>query len=310
MSASVLPAFGLVHICKDDAGIALAERDIPYLQHRGFFLDTCLRQLAVLPQTFSPQSQLETRIEWRTDSAAYNFMLQTATGLNSAIVGESNILGQFKHSWLKWLNCAPASAIQKLDPVMQYLFADSASIRHQHLHGIGGQSYGPLVRKLLSPNTRSRILIVGAGDLSRSILPYLQNFQLGIWNRKPKALAEAGNARVFAPADAAIAADWATHMIISTPADADNDRRWFELADNHMTAIVHLGRRRANQGIWADIPEAVRFADLDAVFDLRNHQSTIRSLRVGYARKACQLRAAKLSFGHAEPLPAIAAQQA
>ena len=97
-----LPGFGIAHVRKDAAGFGMSERDRTYLERSGFCLDTCLRQIAILPRRSNPQTELDTRIEWRTDRSAYSFLLQTATGLNSAIAGESNILGQFKHGWARW----------------------------------------------------------------------------------------------------------------------------------------------------------------------------------------------------------------
>ena len=309
LSSSVvqLPAFGVAHVRKDAAGKGMSEHDVAWLSRSGFFLDTCLRQIAILPVTTSPQPELETDIEWLTDRAGYSFLLQTATGLNSAIAGESNILGQFKHGWARWQTARQSEMHIQLADLMTQLFADSAYVRQQHLHGIGGHSYGSLVRKMLKAPTDANILIVGAGDLSQSIRPYLANFELGIWNRTRVLQTDVGNARIFAPDEAARAAGWASHIVITAPADASNDAFWHRQLHPALTCVIHLGLRKASRGVWANLPAALRFADLDDVFGLRSSQSTIRSLKVGYARKACQLHAARIRFtGGDRYAPAIA----
>lgn len=305
-----LPGFGIAHVRKDAAGLGMSDRDMAYLERSGFFLDTCLRQIAVLPRRSNPQSELNTRIEWRTDRAAYSFLLQIATGLNSAIAGESNILGQFKHSWARRQQTRYYTANTGLDELMTQLFADSAAIRQQHLHGIGGHSYGSLVRKLLKAPADANILIVGAGDLSKSIRPYLGNYKLGIWNRTPLESFATEHARVFAPNEAALAAAWATHIVITTPADAHNDGFWHQQVHQNIASIIHLGLRKANPGVWSNLPPELDFADLDDVFGLRSSQSTIRSLKVGYARKACQLQAARIQFSDDAQCTLALAQQA
>ncbi|MEC9375330.1 MAG: hypothetical protein VYA80_03035 [Pseudomonadota bacterium] len=309
MSENILPEFCIFHFEKDETGNGLKDSDINYLKNKGFYLDTCLRQLFVIPGNFHPKFEFKENIQFLTGRSAYSFMLKTATGLNSKIVGESNILGQFKQGWINWLEKAPINTSEPLLPIMRNLFSESIEIRNQHLQGIGGQSYGSLVRKLLNPNSKSNILIVGAGDLSRSIIPFLESFHLGIWNHQPKKI-HAKKARIFNPSEALIAADWASQLVISVPPYEENDRLWFELAKKQINTIVHLGRRRANRGIWTEIDSELKFADLDTIFDLRNSQSAIRSLRVNYARKACQLRATKYIFKAREPFSSIVIQQA
>jgi len=306
---SNLQPFSVAHFLKDDAGRGLGTCDESRLRTSGFFLDTCLRQVAVIPQGNAIQPANDNKVEWFHDREAYSFLLQTASGLNSAIPGETNILGQFKHGWNQWRDSAHLPDREALAPLLRHLFADSAEIRRLHLQGIGGHSYGSLLRKMLDVDADARILIIGAGELAQSLLPYLRNHDLAIWNRRrPQPPA---NTRMFLPQHADLAARWATHMVFTTPADPVNDRRWQQLAASGQYAIVHLGCRRARRGIWSVLPAGSRFADLDDLFDLRRRQSSVRSLRVGYARKACQWRAARKTFAHeAVYLPELIAQQA
>jgi hypothetical protein len=315
MHRSDFPALSVAHFLKDACGQGLPAQDAAWLKAQGFFLDTCLRQIVIAPHTVSPPTWARGGIEWFYGNDAYSFLLQTACGLNSAIPGESNILGQIKSAWTDWTQTELRPDAIRLEPLMQSLFSNCAVIRQQHLQGIGGSSYGSLLRKFLNPTTNGRILIVGAGKLAQSLLPFLSNYDVSIWNRTKPTHDLPANIKLFTPAAASNAAAWADYIIITTPADATNDKRWHTLINTRSQKTVHLGCRRANRGIWTSLgettSEAKQFADLDDLFDLRRQQSVTRSLRVNHARRACQLSAIDLTFGsqHEQP-PDLIAQRA
>jgi hypothetical protein len=98
---------------------------------------------------------------------------------------------------------------------------------------------------------------------------------------------------MFAPGEGAVAAQWAHHVILTTPADPVNDERW----DTWLRAslpqnILHLGRRRECGPIGP--PRAVYY-DLDDLFELRRSQDNIRSLQIERARLACEEAARQLT---------------
>jgi hypothetical protein len=309
MPIPILEPFSIAHRLKDDSGRGMLASDAARVRTAGCFVDTCQRQLVIVPRTNADRAHTQASLEWRHDHDAYAFLLQTACGLNSPIPGETNVLGQIKRAWTDWQESAGRRERQSLAPLMRRLFDDSAAIRNEHLHGIGGHSYGSLLRKLLQPRRDDRVLIVGAGALAQSLLPYLRNATLGIWNRN--AIDALDGAHIFAPADAARAAVWANRIVLTTPADPENDGRWFTHVVHGQQNLVHLGCRRASRGIWARLPAGRRFADLDDLFDLRSRQSSVRSLRVGYARKACTALAQRLCFADAdERTPQLLARRA
>ena len=183
----------VVHRRKDDEGRGLNEQQLARLNRHGLLLDTCQRQL-LISDNLGALNELQNKAlfdDARPDiyrgTAAYSFLLQTATGLNSLIAGESNILGQFRQAWHKWRDSNAPSAVTPLHIAMQNLLADSRTIRHQYLQGIGGNSYGSLVRKLLEPDPAAQVLFVGTGRLTRSMLPLFSLCSTAVWNHRPSA---------------------------------------------------------------------------------------------------------------------------
>ena len=134
----------VLHRPKDAAGHGMVMAHQEQLSRHGFFLDTCLRQLAVMDAAHAPEylaTRLcvdDARLESYRGLHAYSFLLQTATGLNSSIPGETNILGQFKAAWSRWRELTATEQVCRLHTSMHRLFADSSQIRREHLQGIGG----------------------------------------------------------------------------------------------------------------------------------------------------------------------------
>jgi hypothetical protein len=265
-----------------------------------FVLDTCLRRCVVTlgehPALAAPQCF--------AGRHAYQFLLEVATGLRSAIPGETNVFGQLRRAALDPV--ARAAMTPDLALLIERLIADTRAIRAEHLDGIGGASYGTLVRRLLRPAPGTAVLLIGAGNLARSLLPFLRHCRLGICSRSPPGADFAPADRRFAASEAATAAAWAAQVILTTPADDAHDRRWSAcLDDGKPRPLVHLGRRRHEPVSW---PGNVRAYDLDDVFDLRRTQDNIRSLQIERARQACHERALRLAAAATPAAATVAAR--
>src|SRR2546429_2677439 len=77
---------------------------------------------------------------------AYRFLLEVICGLNSPIVGETAVMGQFKEFSLQArFSKNPWGAF--LRPLMSNLLIDAKRLRHDHLPGIGSPSDGRLRRQ-------------------------------------------------------------------------------------------------------------------------------------------------------------------
>lgn len=260
--------------------------------NRAIVLETCLRRLAVGSGDPPPLAG-----ELLTGADAYARLLEVVSGLRSAVVGETNVAGQFRRAWIDAAATLPAPLRAQLEPVATTALADAASLRRDHLEGLGGSSWGTLVRRLLAPAPGARVLLVGAGDLASSIAPYLGRVTLGLWNRHALA---ADRARAlpavrdwFAPADAGRAAAWADVAILTTPADVAHDTAWlarFAARATPLAAGVHLGQREPTAFRW---PDGVRGYLLDDVLALADRQQQRRGTAVAAARQHCAVLAAR-----------------
>jgi glutamyl-tRNA reductase len=137
---------------------------------------TCLRSLAI---SFSETEFSDVRA---TDQIfrgedAYRFLLEVTCGLQSPIVGETEVFGQFRHFADQW---------SERNSFFQNLYADIKAIRQAHLSHLGSQSYGSWVRKQVSSTTP--VHIVGTGQLAGEVLIWLrkQNANIKIYSRSPK----------------------------------------------------------------------------------------------------------------------------
>jgi hypothetical protein len=302
MQALNISQLQVIHQLKDAAGHGLNATQLALLSQSGLLIDTCLRQVCiqpVTPQLVTPNLPATTEI--LHGHAAYDFLLQTMSGLNSSIAGETNVLGQFKCAWKRWQKIAPVAQTTVLNPLLEALCENTKQIRLRYLANMGGASYGSLARKILKPTTEARILFVGAGKFAQSMLPFFSAWKTALWNhRLHKNLHPAANTQLFSPAAADEAANWASILVLTTPAEDHNDRLWLERTRKYgIKQIMHLGRRRAEPGLWLQRPADIAFSDLDDVFELRQKQSTLRELNVLRARKACVQIA--LNVSEAEP---------
>lgn len=252
----------------------------------GMVIDTCLRRVFVTTDAALADHLASAAPEYFSGADAYCFLLEVATGLLSAVPGETNVFGQVKRAWENCRRDATPATTATLGPITAQIVSDTRSVRADYLQSLGGASYGTLVRKLLDLGGRERLLIVGAGELARSLLPYFRDRELALWNRHRPGAAFAAAARLFAPDEGRVAAHWADAVILTTPADAAHDAQWRDwLAGSHAHTALHLGWRRHERQRW---PGELRSLDLDDVFALRRSQDNIRSLQLERARQACR----------------------
>ncbi len=269
-----------------------------WVADQGVILETCLRRLAYglgPPPPTSPETGPPAPGELLRGPDAYRLLLEVASGLRSHLPGETNVLGQFRRAWEHAANRLDPEHRQRLRPVVDALLADTQRLRAAHLQGVGGNSYGSLVRALLDPPRDARILFVGTGELARSMLPLFRGHEVGVWNHRP-APPLAGVSRWFAPQAADDAAAWASALVFTTPRDARHDAAWrTRLAIHGARRVVHLGLRRQDGWTWPG--NTVSF-NLDDVFALASARDHHRTLQLERARAASTgLVAARLDGG-------------
>ncbi len=141
-------------------------------------VQTCQRSLTISLSSSLASESSSKRFFSSTD--AYAFLVRFASGLESAVLGESDVFGQFKLARKEFQDQNPTS---KLNLILQKVLEDSKDIRAEYLQNIGSGNYGSLARKLLKPENEQSVLCVGAGAMAQAISPYFANCNLTFWNR-------------------------------------------------------------------------------------------------------------------------------
>ncbi len=267
---------------------------------------TCLRDVRVTANAalaFSLAGAQAMRevdgVEVYTGAEAYGFLLRLACGLESEIVGETEIFGQIKEAWRQFEQ-DHAERARALRPWMQRLLQDTKEIRSEHIVGLGSATYGSLARRLLGGRAEGTILLVGAGQLAATVLPYLDCPDLRIFNRSPdrafRMLAEARErpahcrTTVLEPTLEAELQAWreARHVVLCVPADEERDRAriaaWRSGEPRGEGRVLHLGILSAAGTAWSGLP---RLATLGELFSLRDAQANQRDALIARARRAC-----------------------
>jgi hypothetical protein len=276
-----------------------------------FYLDTCQRTLWVsMKEEF--ERAFETidfsGYEVLTGVAAYSFLLRVATGLESQVLGETDVFGQLKEAWRKVSTELDAD----VDFYIQKIFEDTKEIRSRYLQHLGGVSYGTLVRKFLQTKKNADpTLLVGAGQLAQSVGPFLLEQEIWIINRsidKAHALAEelmreySARVRVLETQEEQ-KHGWevASQAVICVPVDEALDPARLEIwregnkAAGRDRTILHLGAQKNQSGPWQSLEGA---SYLDDIFELQKAQGEVRSLQIGLALRACDERAKLRALGN------------
>ncbi len=144
----------------------------------GLEWQTCLRRILFLNANDSralidaaeDEQLVPPTVEVFRGQEAYRFLLEVICGLNSPIVGETAVMGQFKEFLLhaKFPRTPWGTFLRDLST---NLLIDAKRIRHTHLQKLGSQSYGSLVRQ--NVKGMPAVAVIGSGKLAREILPWL-----------------------------------------------------------------------------------------------------------------------------------------
>ncbi len=294
-----------------------------------FHLGTCQRQLWIFdeetlatgmgsvagPERICAEA-LRDGAEVYSGIGAYGFLIRFASGLESAIQGETDVFGQLKDAWSSFEKRGGVQA-RELSPWIQRLFEDTKEIRSLYLQSVGGASYGSLVRQLLrgirkahAPSgEQAPILLVGAGPIAVSVAPWLSTGEFGpLWvsNRtesRARALGDEVVARqgekarpqfVGSDLDSEMAA-WAKAraIILAVPLDRERDA----IRRQHWPVgvpVIHLGTLRAEAPDWSGSPD---FYALDDLFEIQRQAEGVRGDRFTRALRACDERARLRGMG-------------
>ena len=124
---------------------------------------TCLREVLFSDTADGLQAAAGSSL---VDGRAYQLLLEILCGLQSPMIGETQVVAQFK-SFLASLPREDAW----IRRTGQRLLADARQVRTSHLRGLGSRSYGAAVSSCIG--TSETPVVIGTGKLARDILPYV-----------------------------------------------------------------------------------------------------------------------------------------
>lgn len=290
----------------------------------GFCFESCLRwvwvgtyrEFAVWP------SRLTEYHEVLTGEEAYRFLLFVATGLKSQILGETDIFGQFKNAWSKFIE--PQALKGELSPWVQHIFEDTKEIRSAYVQHLGGSTYGSATRKLLKgffPGSNFdveeglgrplSVLLVGAGKLTQSILPYLSGCHLSVANRTLEKIEGLKSSSTDFLTVESIEEElnlWekVDCIILCVPEDSSLDdlrrSRWKTRKGLKNGVLLHLGVTQ-DEGYSDEWKALEGFYSLDALFSYAQSREKVRDHQLELAKQACELRSKHRSLNFSLSLP-------
>jgi len=217
---------------------------------------TCMRQVAFVDDTCAIPSEVSA---WHNE-AAYAHLLEVVCGLHSPIVGETEVLHQFK-VFADGLSTNQSNWRE----LCARLLADARKIRSTHLIGLGSRSYGSSVRRHVRDCTR--VAVIGTGVLAQEIVPFLARADrlIDLWGRRAEcSIAAPGlTYRPLGMPRATVAESAA--IVVAAPVKAVVIA---ELADRYRypTLVVDL-RAEGQQDPPPPLAPTVMLADVFAEFD-------------------------------------------
>lgn len=144
------------------------------LDHDAVVWETCLRKII-----FADDSQMIPGSQFMSESEALTFLISVLCGLQSKVIGETEIFGQFK----KFVDSEQGKKVSffQNSSFYQFILKEVKEIRDQYITRLGVNSYGSIIRKKI--NSDSAISVLGNGQLTEKIKPWLKNHTVQIHAR-------------------------------------------------------------------------------------------------------------------------------
>lgn len=138
-------------------------------EHKTFVLSTCQRTIALNfgHNPFTAYDDInKTHL---SGNEAYSFLLEIICGLQSKLVGENEIVNQFKAAYQEYAQAA--NKCSNLLTIIEKLFKDAKEIRTNYLIGLSQKTYSSIARKHIVNKFKSdSVLILGSGQLAEDLI--------------------------------------------------------------------------------------------------------------------------------------------
>jgi glutamyl-tRNA reductase len=100
---------------------------------------------------------------------AYFYLLEVICGLKSKLIGENEIVGQFKTAYQEYT--AQNTKDNNVLLILEKLFKDAKEIRSTYLLGLSQKTYASLARKhIINKHKADKVLVLGSGHLAEDLI--------------------------------------------------------------------------------------------------------------------------------------------
>jgi glutamyl-tRNA reductase len=170
---------------------------------------TCLREIWFLESELGPADRSIKGAEFYQDEAALTFLLEILCGLHSPVLGETEVLGQFK-DYLATLD--DSHPLRRDSTLIPFLLATVKEIRSEILTTTGSLGYGQTIRRWVKSD--EHVVLWGYGSLGAQIYPWIREKTRSVVVRRDRVDAEI-------PFTAILAADTSvqTHVVAAPLSD-------------------------------------------------------------------------------------------
>ena len=103
---------------------------------------------------------------------AYQYLLETICGLKSKLLGESEVMGQFREAYKKYLECSNYN--KNLQLILEKALQDAKNLKSHYLNNLAQKTYSNITRKILKNNQAKKVLIIGSGQLCIDLIGQLR----------------------------------------------------------------------------------------------------------------------------------------
>jgi glutamyl-tRNA reductase len=219
-----------------------------------FIFQTCMRSIAIVSNDNFEQIQsgVDAHDEIFQAHDVHRFLMQVVCGLKSALIGETEVSGQFKISVASF-NYPETPWGMQLKRMFQNLFEDAKRVRQLYLGDLGSQSYGSILRREFKG--LNRIHFLGAGHLVQEILPWLakDRTEIHVHGRDPKKIAEQlklfNNIQIHALDQGLDHLTDAEALVVAAPVTAQWLGEWVKRSTPHGVCLPLIADLR---GDWAE----------------------------------------------------------
>ena len=174
----------------------------------GLVWRTCVRAVGFVEH----RSLIPPEVRALHDEAAYAHLLEVICGLQSPMVGETEVMHQFK------MFAASLPDDQAMfRELCQMLLADARQVRAGYLLDLGSRSYGSIVRRLV--RDCCRVAVAGTGMLAKEIIPFVAGTHIvDVWGRR--AAFDCVSPVAYRRFDDQLSAGEPTVIVVAAPIDA------------------------------------------------------------------------------------------